>query len=286
MALRGVEPGIPQLTAAAILAVITNRVINEGVFSIYKSARFGQPYLVTWLQNILDQWPSQFLAASMAIVLATFAVRTETLWKLAFTSVSALALPIPRNELAYYHRFQQMLGEIVESIVRALEGVDPSARAHGDRVSTLAVEVGRRLGMSEQARRAMALASRLHDVGILAGPDGPTPQEHHAAVGGRILAEFPDPMIARIVRAHHERWDGKGVPDGKSGKTIPLGARILAAAEIYDSALEGLSPFEAPLSPQAAANYLTSLAGTVLDPRVVTTLLHTAAKPTELSAAG
>lgn len=268
-------PTIAHLVLAAFVAVAANRVTNEGIFAIYKAQRFGHPFFATWLQNILDQWPSQVFAAPIGIVLATIAVRTgSTSWALTLTAVSAIALPIPRQELAYYHRAQQMLGEIVESMVRALEGTGPGAREHGDRVSTYAVQVGRRLGMSEQSIRTIRLASRLHDVGILAGPEGASPHEHHAAVGGRILGQFPDPMIAAIVRAHHERWDGNGLPDHKRGNAIPLGARILAAAEIYDSAREGLAPYDKPLSPQEAASHLISLAGTVLDPRIVMMLLR------------
>lgn len=275
------------LSIAAIVAVATNRIINEGIFSVYKSLRFGHPFLPTWMQNILDQWPSQILAAPIGIVLSVFAVRLGSVWwGLALTAISAIALPIPRQELAYYHRAQQMLTEIVEAMVRALEGVDREARPHGDRVSALTVAVGRRFGMSERALRALALASRLHDVGFLSGSDDSSVEAHHATVGGRILSRFPDPLIATIVRAHHERWDGKGLPDHLQGIAIPLGARILAAAEIYDSAISGLPPFEAPLTKQATFSHLISLAGTVLDPKVVITLLSVASAHLEAGAAG
>jgi hypothetical protein len=287
-AILSAAPTIARLVVAALVAVITNRVINEGIFSVYRSLRFGHPYFPTWLQNIFDQWASQVLAAPMAIVLATIALRTGRMsWAVVLTTVSAIALPIPRQELAYYHRAQQMLGEIVEAMVRALEGVDQRERAHGDRVSAHAVEVGRRLGMSEQSLRAVHLASRLHDVGILAGSKGTSGEEHHAAIGGRILGQFPDPMIAAIVRAHHERWDGNGLPDHKKGNEIPLGARILAAAEIYDSAVEGLTPYERPLSAQEASSHLISLAGTVLDPKVVMMMLSVVSEQRkDLGAAG
>jgi len=282
LAIPQTSPTIAHLAGAAILAVVSNRVINEGIFSIYKSHRFGHPFLATWLQNVLDQWPSQLFAAPMGIILAAIAVRSDSIpLALALTAVSAIALPVPRQELAYYHRSQQTLAEIVEAMVRALEGVDENARAHGDRVSALAVKVGSQLGMSEQALRAVRLASRLHDVGLLAGPDAPSDdirlERHPAVIGGRILARFPDPMIGAIVRAHHERWDGQGIPDHKSGKAIPFGARILAAAEVYDSAVHGLSPFTAPLSREAAAGYLVSIAGSALDPQVVKALLRVAA---------
>ncbi|HKV44255.1 MAG TPA: HD domain-containing phosphohydrolase [bacterium] len=281
-------PTIADLAVAALIAVVANRVVNESTFSIYQSRRFGHPYLPTWLHNIFDQWPSQIFAAPMGIVLATLAVRTGSpLWALALTGVSAIALPIPRQELAYYHRAREMLGEIVEAVVRAMEGIDPRARAHGDRVGTLAAEIGRRLGMPEEFLRAVQLAARLHDVGILADPAGSPTLEDRAPIGGRILAQFPDPMVAKIVRGHHERWDGQGVPDRTRGNAIPLGARIIAAAEIYDCALEGLPPYEEPFSPQEAASHLLSMAGTVLDPKIVITLLRVAAEQrTDLDAAG
>jgi hypothetical protein len=77
-----------------------------------------------------------------------------------------IALPIARQEYGYYIRAQQTLTEIVEAMVRALEGVDPAARAHGERVSKLATEAGRSLRMSEREILALRLASRLHDVGL------------------------------------------------------------------------------------------------------------------------
>ena len=288
LAIPSAAPTIAHLAVAAFVTVVTNRVINEGIFAIYKSQRFGHPFFATWLQNVLDQWPSQVFAAPMGIVFATIAVRTGSVWwALALTGVSAIALPIPRQELAYYHRAQLMLGEIVEAMVRALEGIDPRTRAHGDRVGELAVNVGRRFGMSEEALRAVRLAARLHDVGLLAGHHEASAEEHHAAIGARILDRFPDPMVANFVRAHHKRWDGKGDPDREQGNAVPLGARILAAAEIYDSALEGLSPYEQPLSRQEAASHLISLAGTVLDPRVVMALLSVVSEQEpQLGAAG
>src|SRR5205807_4356630 len=149
LAISKMQPGWAGLMVSELIAMAHNRVINDDIFSIYKNQRFGHPFFATWLQNVLDQWFSQILAASMAIVLAAIAGRIDNIWaSLVLTTISAIALPIPRQELAYYHRARQMQDEIVEAVVRALEGVDPTARAHGDRVSALAVEIGRQLGMS------------------------------------------------------------------------------------------------------------------------------------------
>lgn len=280
--------GLVSLITGAILAAMTFRFINTGIFAVYRSQRFRRSFILEWPQTLAFQWPSQLLSASPAVVLAAINSRIETVWSgLALTAAYTMVLPVARQELAYYNRSREMLGEAVEAVVRALEGIDPNARAHGDRVSALAVETGRRLGMSEHRLLALRLASRLHDVGFLAGPDGDTAEQHHAAVGGRILARFPDPLIGRFVRAHHEDWDGQGFPDRLGGEAIPLGARILAAAELYDSARAGLRPFERPRSPEEAADYLTSVSGTALDPRVVPVLLEVAREhETRSSSAG
>ncbi len=266
------------LIIAGGVAVAVFRFINTGIFAVYRSQRFGRPLLSDWRESLTYQWSSNLLSAPLAIALAAIG-RIGNMWLgLSLTAAYALILPIVRQEYAYYNRSREMLDETVEAVVRALEGADPAARAHGDRVSALAVETGRRMRMSERELMALRLASRLHDVGLLAGPDGPDMEQHHAVTGGRVLAQFPDPLIGEFVRAHHERWDGEGIPDHLQGRAIPLGARILAAAEIYDSAQTGLSPFEKPLTREEASRYLTGLAGTALDPQAVAALLSVAAE--------
>jgi len=272
-----INPGLVSLIAGAVLAVTAYRVINTGIFAVYRSQRFGRPFLADWRQSVITWWPSQLLAAPMAVVLAAIANRIEAAWAgLALTAAYAMILPVARQEYGYYNRSREMLDETVEAVVRALEGVDPAARAHGDRVSALAAETGRRMGMSERGLLALRLAARLHDVGLLAEAEGEVAEGYDAVVGGRILTQFPDAMIAQFVRAHHERWDGEGVPDGRRGKTIPLGARILAAAETYDSLQTSLSPSGAPRTQDEVANRLVSLAGNALDPKVVAVLLQVA----------
>ncbi len=271
----GAPSAIAPLAIAGVLAVVAYRATNTAIFAIYRSLRFAHSFLTDVLQDLPYQWPSQLLAVPLAVVLAAVADIAGNVWSgLGLTAAFTMVLPLARQEFTYYNRAREMLDEIVEAVMRALEGVDPAARTHAERVSALAVQIGMRMGMSERGLLALRLAALLHDVGLLSGPGAATGEGHHAAVGARILAQFPDPQIADIVRAHHERWDGEGVPDHRRGLAIPLGARILAAAEMYDSLRMGLAPFGASVPYERAVHHLSTLAGSALDPQVIAVLLQ------------
>jgi hypothetical protein len=266
---------LPSLALSGVLAIAINRVVNTGIFAVYRSTRFGRPFVSDWAQSISYVWPNQFLAAPLAVVLAYIGRQVSSIeLELGLTFLAGLVLPVTRQEYAYYISSQKMLDEIVEAMVRALEGIESAAREHGDRVSTIAVEAGRLLEMPERSLTALRLACRLHDVSLLAGPEEGQGEGSRAVLGGQILRRFPDPLVAEYVAAHLERWDGTGVPNHLSGKAIPLGARILSASEIYDRALSGQAPFDSPLSPLSARSHLISLSGTVLDPTSVMAVLR------------
>ena len=102
---------------------------------------------------------------------------------------------------------------------------------------------------------------------------GITPEEfehikQHVIIGSQILAPLPHlaPVIT-MVRHHHERWDGSGYPDALRGDEIPLGARIIGAAEVYD-ALCSSRPYQERLTPEQAVERMAEFAGTALDPHV------------------
>lgn len=136
----------------------------------------------------------------------------------------------------------------IEGLALAIDAKDHTTHNHLHRVRVYAVEIGKELGLSEQETDALRAAALLHDIGKLAVPDHiinkpgrMTPAEFekmkiHPIVGAEILEKvaFPYP-VAPIVRAHHEKWNGEGYPDGLQGEEIPLGARILAAVDCLDA---------------------------------------------------
>jgi putative two-component system response regulator len=172
----------------------------------------------------------------------------------------------------------------LEALVKVSEAQDPWFSGHSLRVAQLAASIAAESGRSDEEVEQVRQAGRLHDIGMICVPQGLqskqgslTPAEfdlirRHPIVGAQILA--PLPYLAHVcsfVRGHHERWDGKGYPDGLAGETIPWGARLIGAAEIYD-ALTTARPYREQLTPELAVDRMRELTGTVLAPDVTRTL--------------
>ena len=168
----------------------------------------------------------------------------------------------------------------LEALINALEAKDPYMRGHSARVADLAATIAAELGTADDQVEQVRTAGRLHDIGKIGtreavlnkqGPLTPEEFEHvkqHVIIAAQILAPLAHlGAVIDDVRHHHERWDGGGYPDGLKGDQIPLGARIIAAAEVYD-ALTTTRPYQEKLTPAQAAERMADLSGSVLEPRV------------------
>ncbi len=198
--------------------------------------------------------------------------------RLAEASERAEQQRIHAEELAALHR------RTIETLALAIEAKDQTTHDHLARVEVYAVEIGRDLGLSENELKALEAAALLHDIGKLAVPEyiiskpgKLTPEEFekmkiHPVVGAELLEQvrFPYP-VAPIVRAHHEKWDGSGYPDGVSGEAIPIGARILSAVDCLDALASDRQYRRALPLPEALA-FVEKQAGTAFDPSVVEVL--------------
>lgn len=175
----------------------------------------------------------------------------------------------------------QLLAESsLQTLVAVMEGKDPYFSGHSIRVGQMAASIAAKMGRSDQEVEQVRLAGRLHDLGMIAisaqviCKAGPlTPEEfadikRHPVIGAQLLAPYPDlAPIARFVRGHHERWDGVGYPDGLARQEIPWGARVLAAAEIYD-AMTSTRAYRDRISPDEAMEQIHAHVGETLDPAV------------------
>jgi HD-GYP domain-containing protein (c-di-GMP phosphodiesterase class II) len=170
--------------------------------------------------------------------------------------------------------------DIVE-LVDAIEAKDYYTGGHVHRVGTMAYEIGKRMGLSQAQLREVVLAAQMHDVGKIWTPDGVLQKagpltdnemavmREHTVRGGEMATRVPALREASAaVRAHHERYDGAGYPDGLAGDAIPLAARIVSVADTYD-AMTSTRPYRKALSHEVAVMEIRRVRGTQLDPRCV-----------------
>ncbi len=185
---------------------------------------------------------------------------------------------------AQAQRLETLFVGTMQAFAAALEVKDPYTRGHSIRVSEYSVAIARMLGLGDEAIRQIDIGGHLHDIGkigvreaVLNKPGPLTDEEYehimtHPVVGWRILSPLLDdvPMALNIVRSHHERVDGRGVPDRLSGAAIPLEARIAAVADAYDAMTSGRAYRRGGQLPVAAAlEEVMRCQGTQFDPTVV-----------------
>ena len=177
-----------------------------------------------------------------------------------------------------------LLGPTVQALAGTLGLRDDSTGVHSSRVVTLTCLVGRRLRLDTKSLRDLAYAAELHDIGKVGVPDtvlrkagALTDTEwevvrSHSTWGADLIERIPGlERVATIVLHHHERYDGRGYPDGLEGEAIPLESRILSVADAFVAMTED-RPYRRALSAEAAGRELRDHAGRQFDPEVVQAL--------------
>ncbi|MDD6572166.1 MAG: response regulator [Thermoflexaceae bacterium] len=149
---------------------------------------------------------------------------------------------------AQHEKIKRMSMQIVKTLSGAIDAKDTYTNGHSTRVADYSKEIARRAGFSEERQNDIYMMGLLHDVGKIGVPDAIinkpaklTDEEYsviqnHPVLGAKILKNITEfPKLSTGARWHHERYDGKGYPDGISGEDIPEEARIIAIADAYDA---------------------------------------------------
>jgi putative two-component system response regulator len=185
-------------------------------------------------------------------------------------------------------RLEELFLASVQSLAQVLELKDPYTRGHSIRVSDYSAVIARELGIEGEMLRQVELGGHVHDIGkigvreeVLNKPGKLTDAEYehimtHPVVGWRILAPLlaETPAALNIVRSHHERYDGRGIPDRLVGMAIPIEARIAAAADAFD-AMTSDRPYRPDgLHVDEAVKEIVRCSGTQFDPDVVAALVR------------
>ncbi|MGC1450841.1 MAG: HD domain-containing phosphohydrolase [Candidatus Sulfotelmatobacter sp.] len=273
---------------ALLVAAITHFACNTGAMSTIIGLTEDKSVSKVWTEIYLWSFP-YYMVGAAAAGLVNFLNR-HIGWQ-----SSLLVLP---PIYLMYRSYRLYLGKLetekrhaeqvsslhlrtIEALALAIEAKDETTGEHLQRVRVYAMELAKELGLSEDETEALRAASVLHDIGKLAVPEHIiskpgklTPEEFekmkiHPIVGAEILeqVDFPYPVVP-IVRAHHEKWDGTGYPNGLVGEAIPIGARILAAVDCLD-ALASDRQYRKALPLDDAMAKVVEDAGRSFDPKVV-----------------
>lgn len=208
-----------------------------------------------------------------------------------------LVKPVDRQELLTTIRsrlertHQLLLAQLEQAyetslimLANAIELRDQYTRGHVERVMNIALIIARHLGLSETSLKPLRFGAILHDIGkiyireTVLSKTGPLNSEEwnemkkHTIYGSELIEHisYLTPAIP-LIRNHHERWDGRGYPDGLKGEQIPLGARIIAVADSFD-AMTAERVYQKAISPQQALREIEASRGTKYDPAIVDAL--------------
>jgi len=183
---------------------------------------------------------------------------------------------------------ERLFFDVMKAIASLIDAKDGYTHKHSERVAQFGVRLARHLGFDADSRAVVELSGLLHDVGKIGVPDailnkpGKLTEEEfkqmrmHPVHGARILSQIQSQRVVNIlpgVKYHHERWDGKGYPEGLKGEQIPMLGRVLGVADFLD-ALTSDRSYRKGLTLEEAVNMVKDLEGQAFDPAVVKAALE------------
>jgi len=246
------------------------RVMNEGFSSYFASPIIMKGGMPIGALTLYSQKPKKYSPDEKRLIQ---------------TISSQIGILLDRTRLI--KRIQEMNFESVRALVEAIESRDPYTRGHSIQVADLAFRVAKAMDFTHRELTLIEFAGLLHDVGKIAIPEMILQKaselndeewkviKKHTLLSAKIIEPISNlKPIQNWILYHHERWDGKGYPDGKKEKEIPLQSRILAVCDTY-SAMTGNRPYRKALSIEETKEEIISVAGTQLDPDIVEVFLNT-----------
>jgi len=262
---------IPALGAFVAFALI-NKSLVAGVITLTEKTSLTY-HLIFDVKHLLVQILSLgVLGVLMALVYA------QSPWNLLLVLIP---LGLVHVSLRNYMKLRDEAKRTFESVAEMLAARDPYTYEHSKEVAKLAEKIAQKLRLHQDFIEQIKSAALIHDIGKLGVPDrilrkpGPLTEDEwaimkqHPNIGADLIKDleiYAD--IVDIVRYEHERWDGSGYPKGLRGEEIPLGARIVAMADIYNALITD-RPYRPAYSHEEALRMIREMRGVTLDPKVV-----------------
>jgi diguanylate cyclase (GGDEF)-like protein/putative nucleotidyltransferase with HDIG domain len=234
---------------------------------------------------------------SQGQVVAAIVLRTIHRWQ-SITPHMRRVVELTALRLEHALELRRAVGEVRSTLDAGLltlgvvlEARDSETQGHTVRAASMAARLGAHLGLNSTELGYLRQGAYLHDLGKLSIPNeilrkpGPlTPEEwtvmqSHTIHGHHLAASIPGlpPTVLDVIRSHHERWDGRGYPDGLAGTDIPWNARIFAVCDVYDALISN-RPYKAAWTHEAALHEISAQAGRHFDPQVCQVFVRLFAK--------
>lgn len=286
-------PDISRLILAAESLALVHYALNSVMMSTVAALRSRRSIIFTWRESFLWTWMSYFAGAVAACVIVKMLTVISFYAFIIAVPILGITFLTYRNYLEKVQTSIRHVEEVtdlhlrtIEALAIAIDAKDEVTHDHVHRVQIYATGLARLFGLSDAEIEALKAGALLHDIGklavpdyILNKPDKLTPAEFdkmkvHTIVGAEILGrvDFPYPVVP-VVRHHHERWDGRGYPDGLRGEQIPMTARILSVVDCFDAVREDRQ-YRKAMTREQAIELIRSGSGTMYDPKVVSTFLE------------
>lgn len=290
---RVIKHNIGELILTAGTLALIHYGLNSGLVNIVSALRGSRNILKTWKESFLWTSVSYFagaVAACLVVKLITDISFYSFIIAVPILAITYLTYKNYLNKVQTSVNHAEEMADLhlrtIEALAIAIDAKDEVTHDHVHRVQIYATSLGRLFGLSNLEIEALKAGALLHDIGKLAVPDyilnkpgKLTPAEYdkmkiHTIVGAEILTRvgFPYPVVP-VVRHHHERWDGRGYPDGLKGEEIPMTARILMIADCFDAVREDRQ-YRKAMTREEAIALLEANSGTMYDPKVVSKFIE------------
>jgi putative nucleotidyltransferase with HDIG domain len=264
---------IPIIIIFCVIYFVLNALISSGLYAILNNKNFFYFFMSNATIGILS-----------SIVMAPFGILLAYEYNLnGFLGVLVIVFPLvlARYTFSLYIQYKDQYIQTVDTLMRAMEARDKYTEGHSQRVAEISENIARVLKYSDSKIERLHMAALLHDVGkigiddkILNKPGKLTNEEYeiiksHPEIGYNILKDIKNLQdLLPIVRNHHERYDGKGYPDGKSGNDLNLDVFIVQLADSID-AMSTDRPYRKALSEEEIMAEINRFRGSQFHPKVV-----------------
>jgi len=257
-------------------------IINSLLISRLLSLLSGQKFIKILLQNIKGTITSSLAVATIGIIIA-LAYISYGMWAVILFFGPLL---LARYSFKLYMDMRHVYMETIQALTKTVEAKDPYTSGHASRVEEYAVKLARALNLPEKKIENIKTAAILHDIGkigiediILNKPGKLDDFEYseiqkHPEIGAQIIKDVDFlKEVSGIIKHHHERYDGKGYPEGMKGENIPLEAAILSIADVYD-AMTSDRPYRKALNVREAIREIEINAGTQFHPNLAKVFIN------------